>query len=418
MEKNSGFATKQIHVGKVEIPGIAPLATPIFQTSTFEFENTDQGAKRFAGEEQGYIYTRLGNPNTTKIGEKLAALEHAEAGMAMSSGMGAVTTVLWTALHAGDHLLADDALYGCTFSFFTHGLTRYGVEVTLVNFEDLDAVKAAIRPNTKVFYFETPTNPNLKLIDIEAVSKLAHETCPDAKVIVDNTFATPYLQKPLDLGADVVIHSATKYLNGHGDVIAGMAAGSKDFITECTLFGLKDMTGAVLGPFEAFLIDRGLKTLDIRVRKHCENAMAVAKYLEGNPMVKKVIYPGLESHPRHELAKKQMKNGFGGIVTFELNATREKSAEFVNSLKLATIAVSLGDAETLIEHPATMTHSTYTPEALEQAGIGESMLRLSVGLEDAEDIIADLEYGFSCINSTQQHCDLIGSVFLRPQHKD
>ena len=385
MEKNSGFATKQIHTGKIEIPGIAPLATPIFQTSTFEFETTAQGAHRFAGEEAGYIYTRLGNPNTTKIGEKLAALEHAEAG--------AVTTVMWTVLHAGDHLLADDALYGCTFSFFTHGLTRYGVEVTLVDFEDLDAVRAAIRPNTKAFYFETPTNPNLKLIDIAAISKIAHENCPDAKVIVDNTFATPYLQRPLDLGADVVIHSATKYLNGHGDVIAGMAAGTKEFIDECNLFGLKDMTGAVLGPFEAFLIDRGLKTLDIRVKKHCENAMRVATFLEGHPMVKRVIYPGLESHPRHELAKKQMHGGFGGIITFELNATREQSAEFVNSLKLCTIAVSLGDAETLIEHPATMTHSTYTPEALEQAGIGESMLRLSVGLEDAEDIIADLKAG-------------------------
>ena len=393
MEKNSGFATKQIHTGKIEIPGIAPLATPIFQTSTFEFETTAQGAHRFAGEEAGYIYTRLGNPNTTKIGEKLAALEHAEAGMAMASGMGAVTTVMWTVLHAGDHLLADDALYGCTFSFFTHGLTRYGVEVTLVDFEDLDAVRAAIRPNTKAFYFETPPNPILKLIDIAAISKIAHENCPDAKVIVDNTFATPYLQRPLDLGADVVIHSATKYLNGHGDVIAGMAAGTKEFIDECNLFGLKDMTGAVLGPFEAFLIDRGLKTLDIRVKKHCENAMRVATFLEGHPMVKRVIYPGLESHPRHELAKKQMHGGFGGIITFELNATREQSAEFVNSLKLCTIAVSLGDAETLIEHPATMTHSTYTPEALEQAGIGESMLRLSVGLEDAEDIIADLKAG-------------------------
>lgn len=399
MEKNSGFATRQIHIGKVDIPGIAPLATPIFQTSTFEFESTAQGARRFAGEENGYIYTRLGNPNIAKISQKLASLENAEAGMAMGSGMGAVTTVMWTALHAGDHLLADDALYGCTFSYFTHGLTRYGVEVTLVNFEDLDAIKAAIRPNTKVFYFETPTNPNLKLIDIEAVAKLAHENCPEAKVIVDNTFATPYLQKPIELGADVVIHSATKYLNGHGDVIAGMAAGKADFIAECSMFGLKDMTGAVLGPFEAYLIDRGLKTLDIRMQKHCDNAMKVATFLEGHPMVKRVIYPGLESHPRHELAKRQMRNGFGGIITFELNCDREKSAEFVNSLNLCTIAVSLGDAETLIEHPATMTHSTYTPEALEQAKIGESMLRLSVGLEDAEDIIRDLD---ECLNNIEK----------------
>ena len=397
MDKNSGFATKQIHVGKIEIPGIAPLATPIFQTSTFEFDSTAEGAARFAGEEEGYIYTRLGNPNTAKIAAKLAALEHAEAGMAMGSGMGAVSSVMWTVLHAGDHLLADDTLYGCTFAFFTHGLTRYGVEVTLVNFEDIDAVKAAIRPNTKAFYFETPTNPSLKLIDIEAIASLAHSACPDAKVIVDNTFSTPYIQTPIDLGADIVIHSATKYLNGHGDVIAGMAVGTKEFINECNMFGLKDMTGAVLGPFEAFLIDRGMKTLDIRVQKHCDNAMKVARFLESHPMVERVLYPGLESHPRHELAKKQMHNGFGGIIMFELKCSREKSAEFVNSLKLCTIAVSLGDAETLIEHPATMTHSTYTPEELAQAGIGESMLRLSVGLEDAEDIIEDLRAGLDGI---------------------
>ena len=397
MDKNSGFATKQIHVGKIEIPGIAPLATPIFQTSTFEFDSTAEGAARFAGEEEGYIYTRLGNPNTAKIAAKLAALEHAEAGMAMGSGMGAVSSVMWTVLHAGDHLLADDTLYGCTFAFFTHGLTRYGVEVTLVNFEDIDAVKAAIRPNTKAFYFETPTNPSLMLIDIEAIASLAHSACPDAKVIVDNTFSTPYIQTPIDLGADIVIHSATKYLNGHGDVIAGMAVGTKEFINECNMFGLKDMTGAVLGPFEAFLIDRGMKTLDIRVQKHCDNAMKVARFLESHPMVERVLYPGLESHPRHELAKKQMHNGFGGIITFELKCGREKSAEFVNSLKLCTIAVSLGDAETLIEHPATMTHSTYTPEELAQAGIGESMLRLSVGLEDAEDIIEDLRAGLDGI---------------------
>ena len=397
MDKNSGFATKQIHVGKIEIPGIAPLATPIFQTSTFEFDSTAEGAARFAGEEEGYIYTRLGNPNTAKIAAKLAALEHAEAGMAMGSGMGAVSSVMWTVLHAGDHLLADATLYGCTSAFFTHGLTRYGVEVTLVNFEDIDAVKAAIRPNTKAFYFEPPTNPSLKLIDIEAIAALAPSARPDAKVIVDNTFSTPYIQTPIDLGADIVIHSATKYLNGHGDVIAGMAVGTKEFINECNMFGLKDMTGAVLGPFEAFLIDRGMKTLDIRVQKHCDNAMKVARFLESHPMVERVLYPGLESHPRHELAKKQMHNGFGGIITFELKCSREKSAEFVNSLKLCTIAVGPGAAETLIEHPATMTHSTYTPEELAQAGIGESMLRLSVGLEDAEDIIEDLRAGLDGI---------------------
>ena len=378
------------------MPGINPLATPIFQTSTFEFDSTEQGAKRFSGEEQGYIYTRLGNPNSNQIGEKLAALEGAELGMAMSSGMGAITTVLWTTLRAGDHLLADDALYGCTYSFFMHGLTRYGVEVTLADFSNIENVKRELKANTKAVYFESPTNPNLKLIDIEAVASIAHAHNPEIKVIVDNTFCTPFLQRPVELGADVVIHSATKYLNGHGDVIAGMAAGKADFITECTMFGLKDMTGAVIGPFEAYLISRGMKTLDIRMEKHCKNAMAIAKYLESNSKVKRVIYPGLESHPQHELAKKQM-HGFGGMVSFELNASREDSAKFINSLDLCTLAVSLGDAETLIEHPATMTHSTYTPEALAEANISESLIRLSAGLEEAEDIIHDLEEGLKRI---------------------
>ena len=392
-----GFSTKQIHTAHVDIPGINPLATPIFQTSTFVFDNTEQGARRFRGDESGYIYTRLGNPNANQLGEKIAVLENGEAGMVMSSGMGAITTVVWTALKAGDHLLADDALYGCTFSYFTHGLTRFGVEVTLVDFQDIDAVKANLRENTKVVYFETPTNPNLKLVDITAISEIAHKHNPDIKVIVDNTFCTPYLQRPLDMGADVVIHSATKYLNGHGDVIAGMAAGKVDFITECSMFGLKDMTGAVIGPFEAFLINRGLKTLDIRVKKHCESALEIAKYLENHPMVKRVYYPGLKSQPQHELALKQMKNGFGGIIAFELNATKDESERFINALKLCTLAVSLGDAETLIEHPASMTHSTYTPEALEAAGISESLIRLSVGLEDVEDIIDDLDMGLKLI---------------------
>ena len=391
-----GFATRQIHTGHIHMPGINPLATPIFQTSTFEFDSTEQGAKRFSGEEQGYIYTRLGNPNSNQIGEKLAALEGAELGMAMSSGIGAITTVLWTTLRAGDHLLADDALYGCTYSFFMHGLTRYGVEVTLADFSNIENVKRELKANTKAVYFESPTNPNLKLIDIEAVASIAHAHNPEIKVIVDNTFCTPFLQRPVELGADVVIHSATKYLNGHGDVIAGMAAGKADFITECTMFGLKDMTGAVIGPFEAYLISRGMKTLDIRMEKHCKNAMAIAKYLESNSKVKRVIYPGLESHPQHELAKKQM-HGFGGMVSFELNASREDSAKFINSLDLCTLAVSLGDAETLIEHPATMTHSTYTPEALAEANISESLIRLSAGLEAAEDIIHDLEEGLKRI---------------------
>ena len=395
-DMNQGFATKQIHTAHIDIPGINPLAMPIFQSSTFVFDNTKQGASRFSGEESGYIYTRLGNPNANQIAQKLAVLENAEAGLVMGSGMGAITTVMWTALKAGDHLLADDSLYGCTFSFFTHGLTRYGVEVTLVDFRDIELVKANIRPNTKVVYFETPTNPNLKLIDIEKVAKVAHSYNSDIKVIVDNTFCTPYIQRPLDLGADVVVHSATKYLNGHGDVIAGFVVGSAEFITKVKMFGLKDMTGATLGPFESWLILRGLKSLEIRVERHTASAKKIAEYLYNNDKVEHVNYPGLPTHPGHEIAKRQMKD-FGGMISFEIKGGKEAGMKFCNALKLCTIAVSLGDAETLIEHPASMTHSTYGPEDLKAAGISAGLIRLSVGLENADDIIADMQQAFDSI---------------------
>ena len=391
-----GFSTRQIHHAHKKIDGVAPLATPIFQSSTFVFDTCDQGARRFSGEEEGYIYTRLGNPNADELGAKVACLEEGEAGLPVGSGMGAITTVMWTLLKAGSHLLADCNLYGCTFAYFMHGLTRFGIDVTLCDMSDPEAVRANLRPNTAVVYFESPTNPSLKLVDISAVSGIVHQHNPDIKVVIDNTFATPYLQRPLTLGADVVIHSATKYLNGHGDVIAGMIISSKELVESFRSVGLKDLTGAVLGPFEAFLINRGLKTLDIRMDKHCKNAMRVAEFLESHPAVRRVWYPGLASHPQHELAKRQM-HGFGGMITFELNAAKQRSAEFLNGLSLCALAVSLGDAETLIEHPASMTHSAYTPDELAAAGIGESMIRLSIGLESPDDIIADLKQGLDLL---------------------
>ncbi len=392
----AGFATRQIHTGKLDIPGVNPLATPIFQTSTFVFDNAAQGAKRFAGEEQGYIYSRLGNPNVNQVGAKLAALENGEAGLALASGMGAITTVFWTLLQSGDHILADETLYGCTFAYLSHGISRYGVEVTFADFADLENVRANIRPNTKVVYFETPANPNMKIIDIEAVSEIAHKADPDIHVVVDNTFCTPYIQRPIDWGADVVVHSGTKYLNGHGDVISGMIVGKKDFVAQCTLFGLKDMTGAVLSPFDAFLIARGMKTLDIRMERHSKNAMEIAEFLAGHDKVKTVYYPGFADSAGYAIAKKQMSLP-GGMITFELNADKAGSEKFINSLELCTLAVSLGDAETLIQHPASMTHSTYTPEALAEAGITESMIRFSIGLENPGDIIADLKAGLARI---------------------
>ena len=386
-DKKLGFATRQIHVGKTEDASGA-LCTPIYQTSTFKFGSVEQGGACFAGQNDGYIYTRLGNPSLAVVEAKLASLENGEAALAVASGMGAVATALWSSLSSGDEVIADDTLYGCTHALLNHGISRFGVKVTLVDFTYLNNLKEKLSPNTKVVYFETPCNPTLKILDIEAIARVAHEYNPNIRVIVDNTFCSPYLQRPLDLGADAVIHSATKYINGHGDVIAGFIVGKCDFITECRMFGLKDMTGAVLSPFDAFLIARGLKTLHIRMERHCRNARVLAEFFRDHPAVSKVYYPGFTSFDGHEVAKKQM-DDFGGMIAIELNATKDATAEAINNLKLCTIAVSLGDAETLVEHPATMTHSTYTPEDLATAGISEGLVRISVGLEDVEDIIDD-----------------------------
>ena len=392
--KNKGMGTIAIHAGQGKNP-FGALSTPIYQTSTFVFDSTEQGGARFAGKEEGYIYSRLGNPTTTVAEEKIAALECGEAAAATSSGMGAISSALWTLLRAGDHVIADKILYGCTFALLCHGMTRYGVEVEFLDTSDLEAVKKAMKKNTRVVYLETPANPNLKISDIEEIAKIAH-TNEYTKVVVDNTFASPYLQKPLLLGADLVVHSATKYLNGHGDVIAGFVVGNKELITEVKLFGIKDMTGSVLGPMEAYLIIRGMKTLEVRMRKHCENALKVAEFLEAHDRVAEVYFPGLKSHPGHEIAAKQM-DAFGGIMSFELKGGFEAGKILLNNLKLCSLAVSLGDTETLIQHPASMTHSPYTKEERMEAGITDGLVRLSVGLENIEDIIADLEYGLSKI---------------------
>ncbi len=396
VKENSGFGTKAIHGGKMKDTQYGALTMPIYQTSTFEFDCCEQGGRRFAGEEKGYIYTRLGNPSISAVENKVALLEGGEACAAASSGMGAVSACLWSIAGAGKHILADETLYGCTFALLNHGMTRYGVEVTFVDTSDLEQVKANLKENTVCVYLETPANPNLKISDIQAVAELAHAYNPAIQVVCDNTFASPYLQRPLELGADVVIHSATKYLNGHGDVIAGFVVGTEAFINEVKMFGLKDMTGATLGPFEAFLIMRGLKTMEIRMERHCANAKKVAEYLVKQEKVERVYYPGLETHPGYEIAKKQMQD-FGAMISFEVKGGKEGGMKFVNSLSMIPIAVSLGDAETLVQHPASMTHSVYTEEELKAAGISAGLIRLSVGLENAEDIIADLELGFSKI---------------------
>ena len=387
--QNKGFATRQIHAGKVE-NSAGSLCAPIYQTSTFEFASVEQGGARFAGKEEGYIYSRLGNPTTAQVEAKIASLEGAEAALAAASGMGAISTALWSSVAAGDEIVADETLYGCTYALLTHGLSKFGVKVTLTDLSDVGNLKKALTDKTKVVYFESPCNPTMKVLDIELIAKTAHDFKPGIRVIVDNTFCTPYLQRPLSLGANAVVHSATKYLNGHGDVIAGVIAGDAEFVSTCRMFGLKDMTGAVLSPFDAFLMARGMKTLDIRMERHCANAMKVAEFFENHPAVAKVYYPGLKSFEGHEIAMKQMKLP-GGMMSLELKADKAATAAALNKLELCTVAVSLGDAETLVEHPATMTHSTYTAEELRAAGISEGLVRVSVGLEDPDDIIADFK---------------------------
>ena len=390
----SGFATRAVHVG-AEKNMYGTLAAPIYQTSTFIFENAEQGGRRFALEEEGYIYTRLGNPTCNAVEQKVASLEGAEACVSASSGMGAITSAIWVCVQAGDHIVAGKTLYGCTYAFMEHGLKRYGVEVSFVDMRDPKEVEKAMRPNTKLVYVETPANPNMHVADIEAIAEITHrhEGC---RLMVDNTFCTPYLCRPLEHGADMVVHSATKFLNGHGDVIAGFVVGTKEYIDQVRLLGIKDLTGSVLGPFEAFLINRGLKTLHVRMDRHCENAQKVAEYLEKHPKVESIAYPGLKSFPQYDLAKKYMQKP-GSMIAFEVKGGLEAGRNLINNVHLCSLAVSLGDTETLIEHPASMTHSPYTPEERAASNIPEGLVRLSIGLEDAEDIIADLEKAFQKI---------------------
>lgn len=396
MEKNikAGLGTVAIHGGSKKNP-FGTLATPIYQTSTFVFDSAEQGGKRFALEEEGFIYTRLGNPTTQVIEEKIALIEEAEAGVATASGIGAITSTLWTLLKAGDHVISDKTLYGCTFAYLNHGVSKFGVEVEFIDTSDIEAVKKAMRPNTRVVYLETPANPNLKIVDIEEVAKVAHEN-PYTKVVVDNTFATPYCQKPITLGADIVVHSATKYINGHGDVVAGFVVGKKEMMDQIRLVGLKDMTGAVLSPMDAYFIIRGMKTFEVRMERHCSNARKVAEFLNSHPKVKQVFYHGLKTHKGHDIAVKQMKD-FGGIFAFELKGGIEAGKTLLNNLHLCSLAVSLGDTETLIQHPASMTHSPYTKEEREKAGITDGLVRISVGLENVEDIIEDLRKGLELV---------------------
>ncbi len=395
-KKYKGIGTTSIHAGRIKDTMFGSLTTPVYQTSTFLFDDCAQGGARFAGEEEGFIYTRIGNPSAKVIEDKVAVLEGGEAAIVTASGMGAITSAIWTIANAGKHVIVDNTLYGCSYAFFSKDLPRFGVEVSVIDLSDLEELKATLKENTVIVFIETPANPNLKITDIEAISSIAHNYNKDIQVICDNTFASPYNQKPFELGVDIICHSATKYLNGHGDLIAGFVVGKKAMMQEILFVGIKNMTGAVLPANECFLIERGLKTFEVRMQRHNESAMKIAEYLNAHPKVEKVYYPGLPSHKGYEIAIKQM-SGFGGVIAFEVKGGRTAGETMLNHMEMSALAVSLGSDECLIEHPASMTHSTYTLEELEAVGIPAGLIRFSVGLENVEDIIDDLELGFSHI---------------------
>lgn len=387
-QDQAGFATRAIHAGYDPAEAQGALTPPLHLTSTFAFESAEAGGEMFAGTREGHFYSRISNPTTDLLERRLASLEGAEAAVATASGMGAITATLWSFLKAGDEVITDQTLYGCTFAFLRDGLTRFGVTVRQVDMTEPDALAAVISEKTRIVYFETPANPNMRLVDIAAIADIARAA--GAKVVVDNTYATPVITRPIALGADIVVHSATKYLGGHGDLVGGVAVGGTEDMARVRLCGVKDMTGAVMSPFTAFLVLRGLKTLSLRMARHAASAETVARWLDAHPAVERVFYPGLAGFAQRALAERQMALG-GGMIAFELKGGHQAGVSMMNRLALIRRAVSLGDAETLIQHPASMTHSPYTPEERAAAGIVEGLVRLSVGLEEVADILRDLE---------------------------
>lgn len=397
------FETLIVHAGQVHDSEYGALATPIFQTSTFCFDSVEDGAAKFAKQVPGFhpVYSRSGNPTTRAMELKCAAMEGGEDAVATSSGMGAVGSVMIAFLKPGDHVIFDDSVYGGTNFVCTTNLPALGIEVSRVSTSDIKALKAAIKPNTKMVYFETPNNPMIKVTDVAAVKAAVGS---DIRVVVDGTFAPPPIQQVLKLGADIVLHSVTKYINGHGDIVGGVVVGSAADMGLIRGNAMTKLNGCPPSPFNSYLVLRGMKTLAIRMERHCDNAMAIAKYLSGNKYIKNVYYPGLESDPSHELACRQMKKGmFGGILSFELKddvkglSSFEAGKKLLNNLKIHSIAVSLGDPDSLIEHPASMTHAAVSPQDRAAAGITDGLIRLSVGLESSRDLIEDFEQAFAAI---------------------
>lgn len=390
-QKSLGKATQAIHAGETQASSTektgVPLLPPIYQNSTFRFATAAECAEAFQDEESGYVYTRWGNPTQEVLEKKLAVLEAGEAALATASGMGAVSTALLTALADGGHVVAMENLYSATFQILNEEFPRFGIETTFVDATDATQIERAIRADTKVLYLESPTNPLLKLVDLQAAAEIAK--AHGVTSMIDNTFATPCGQQPITFGIDVVVHSMTKYMSGSGAVIAGAMIGQKEFVVRAKEGALRNF-GAVISPFNAWLTLQGLATLPLRFARHSENATRVAAFLEAHPAVAWVRHPNLLSHPQHELAKRQM-DAFGGMITLELKDGRTAGEHLVDHLQLCLLAVSLGDVRTLICHPASTTHSHVPAEIRRRTGITDGLVRISVGLEDAEDIIADLE---------------------------
>jgi len=386
------FETKCVHAGIGEYE-FRPVVPPIYQTSTFKFDNADQGAAIFKGEEAGYIYTRMKNPTIEAMENAVADLEGGYKALGCASGMGAISTVFTTLLKAGDHVVCSKALYGPTTTLLATIFTKFNIEVSFVETNIISEVQKAVKQNTKVIYIETPGNPTLVISDIEECAKIAHAN--NALLVVDNTFMSPALQQPLSFGADIVLHSMTKFLNGHADVVAGIIVAKTEELYTSLRKCLNQM-GGVIDPFNSFLVHRGLKTLSLRIERHCFNAQKIAEFLEAHPKVDKVFFPGLKSHPEYEIGLKQHK-GVGGMITFELKGGFDAGKVVMDNVKLCQLAVSLGGVETLIQHPASMTHLSMGAKARAEAGITEGLVRLSVGIENVNDIIADLEQAFDKI---------------------
>ncbi|HET9493278.1 MAG TPA: aminotransferase class I/II-fold pyridoxal phosphate-dependent enzyme [Chloroflexia bacterium] len=384
--RKRGLQTRMIHAAQ-EANDTTAVSPPVYQTSTFKLASPEEGAELAVAVAPTHFYTRYGTPNTRQVELLLAELEGSESALAVGSGAAAVTLSVLSNVRAGDHVVAQSAHYTATMTLFQHTLERYGVEVTMVDQRDTEAFARAMRPNTKVLYTESPTNPTLELTDLRATAEIAHGG--GAVAITDNTFASSYNQRPLDLGYDLAVHSATKYLNGHADVTAGAMMGSRELIERA--WDYLRLYGPVLHPMEAWLLRRGLMTYPMRMRAHNDNAMQVARFLEEHPAIERVYYPGLPSHPQHEVARKQMTGGFGGMVAFEVKGGFDPAYRLIGRTEVCLLAVSLGGMDTLITHPASMIHSRQSDEEREAAGISPGLIRLSVGTEDVEDIIEDLD---------------------------